>query len=322
MREWQPDEASHVAESMKKSMSMRIIFYSVILLFLVLFCLWAHKSMIDIRPKVKRPFLGTKALQLIKELEARLTNHVVVLAEDIGPRNVVNPRKLDAACDFIRSFWQDIGYEVSAGSYRVSDIECYNLSVEIHGKSKPDESVIVGAHYDTVSYSPGANDNGSAVAALLELSRLFRGMSIGKTMRFVAFANEEPPYFKTRQMGSLVYAKGCRKRNENITAMVCLETIGYYREAPKTQKYPFPLKWLYPDTGNFIAVVGNLGSKSLVKYFTRSFMEESDFPVECAAAFGFISGIDWSDHWSFWECGYPALMITDTALFRLRVNVE
>lgn len=298
------------------TVSMRIIVYSAILLFLVFFCLWAHKSMIDIRPKVKRPILGTKARDLIKQLEERLTNHVVVLAEDIGPRNVVNHAKLKATCDFIRSSWQDVGYEVTTGSYSVNGTECYNLSVEIPGKSKPNNIVIVGAHYDTISYSPGANDNGSAVAALLELSRLFRGMSVGKTLRFVAFANEEPPYFKTRQMGSLVYAKDCRKRNENITAMVCLETIGYYREAPKTQKYPFPLSSFYPHTGNFIAVVGNLGSKSLVTSFTRSFMEESDFRVECAAPFGFISGVDWSDHWSFWECGYPAIMLTDTALFR------
>jgi Zn-dependent M28 family amino/carboxypeptidase len=135
-------------------------------------------------------------------------------------------------------------------------------------------------------------------------------------VRFVAFTNEEPPFFKTGSMGSLVYAKACQKRKENIVAMVCLETIGYYRDARKTQKYPVPFSFFYPDTGNFIAVVGNLGSKPLVKSFTRRFMEESDFPIECVATFGFLTGIDWSDHWSFWHCGYPAIMITDTALFR------
>jgi Zn-dependent M28 family amino/carboxypeptidase len=117
-------------------------------------------------------------------------------------------------------------------------------------------------------------------------------------------------------MGSLVYAKQCRNREENIVAMICLETIGYYRNEPKTQKYPFPLSFFYPDTGDFIAVVGNLKSKPLVKTFARSFMEQSDFPVECAAPFGFITGVDWSDHWSFWKMGYQAVMLTDTALFR------
>jgi Zn-dependent M28 family amino/carboxypeptidase len=117
-------------------------------------------------------------------------------------------------------------------------------------------------------------------------------------------------------MGSLVYAKECQKRKEDIVGMICLETIGYYRDEEKTQKYPFPFSFFYPNKGNFVALVGNLRSKPLVKSFAQQFMEESDFPVECAATFGFITGIDWSDHWSFWRCGYPAIMITDTALFR------
>ena len=117
-------------------------------------------------------------------------------------------------------------------------------------------------------------------------------------------------------MGSLVYARQCRKREENIVAMISLETIGYYRDKPNTQKYPVPLSFFYPDKGNFVAVVGNLKSKPLVQSFARSFMEASDFPIECAALFGFITGIDWSDHWSFWKAGYPAIMLTDTALFR------
>jgi hypothetical protein len=295
---------------------MRLIICLGISAFTLLFFLWAYKFMIDIRPNVKRPRLDNRALQLIGELEARLRKHVVVLAEDIGPRNLIKPDTLDAAADYIRSFWEDLHYEVAAAGYRVSGKDCYNLSVEIPGNAVRDEIIIVGAHYDSVSYSPGANDNGSAVAALLELSRIFRDRSVGRTLRFVAFPNEEPPYFKTREMGSLVYAKGCRKRNENIAAMVCLETIGYYRSTPGTQKYPFPLRLFYPRTGNFIAVVGNPNSKPLVKQFTKRFMENSDFPIQCAAPFGFISGIDWSDHWSFWECGYRAIMITDTALFR------
>lgn len=290
--------------------------YFALLICVAAFLLWAHKAMIDIKPDVIRPTLDRDAYQIIDDLKGRLQRHVVTLAEDIGPRSIYTADKLVATTDYIRHFWAQTGYQVKAQTYNVGGVVCENLSVEIPGESRPDEIVLVGAHYDTVSWSPGANDNGSAVAALLEISRLFSESSPNKTLRFVAFANEEPPFFKTRNMGSLVYAKACRNRQENIMGMVCLETIGYYRNEPKTQKYPFPLSFFYPDTGNFLAIVGNLHSKPLVKTFARSFMAESDFPVECAAPFGFITGVDWSDHWSFWKMGYPAIMLTDTALFR------
>ncbi len=290
--------------------------YASLLIFLAAFSIWAYKAMIDIRPNVDRPKLDKYAHQVIDDIEGRVELHVRTLADEIGPRDVFVPDKLNAAADYIRTFWEKIGYQVSAQTFSVQNVECQNLAIEIPGRSNPEEIVLVGAHYDTVSWAPGANDNGSAVAALLELSRLFSTESPSRTLRFVAFTNEEPPFFKTRSMGSLVYAKACEKRKENIVSMVCLETIGYYRDEPKTQKYPFPFRFFYPDKGNFVAVVGNLRSKPLVKSFTRHFMEESDFPVECVATFGFLTGIDWSDHWSFWHCGYPAIMITDTALFR------
>lgn len=295
---------------------VRAMVYASLLIFLAAFSIWAYKAMIDIRPNVDRPKLDKYAHQVIDDIEGRVELHVRTLADEIGPRDVFVPDKLNAAADYIRTFWEKIGYQVSAQTFSVQNVECQNLAIEIPGRSNPEEIVLVGAHYDTVSWAPGANDNGSAVAALLELSRLFSTESPSRTLRFVAFTNEEPPFFKSSSMGSLVYAKACQKRKENIVGMVCLETIGYYRDEPKTQKYPFPFRFFYPDKGNFVAVVGNLRSKPLVKSFTRHFMEESDFPVECVATFGFLTGIDWSDHWSFWHCGYPAIMITDTALFR------
>ena len=294
----------------------RTMIYLALLIGLLVLCVWSYKAMIDIKPQVNRPKLDQKASQAIDDLEGRLRRHVVALAKEIGPRGIYTPDKLKAAVDYIRNFWQQTGYQVSGQTYKAGGVDCENLVVQIQGQSKPDEILIVGAHYDTVSLSPGANDNGSAIAALLEISRLFSETSTSRTLRFVAFANEEPPFFKTSNMGNLVYAKQCRNREENIVAMLCLETIGYYRNEPETQKYPFPLSLFYPDTGDFIAVVGNLKSKPLVKTFARSFMEQSDFPVECAAPFGFITGVDWSDHWSFWKMGYQAVMLTDTALFR------
>ena len=290
--------------------------FAFLLVVFMAFSIWAYKAMIDIRPKVNRPSLNTDALQVINDLEGRLKVHVAVLADEIGPRDVFVIDKLNASASYIRGFWEKAGYHVSTQTFNVENKACHNLAVEIPGESRPDEIILVGAHYDTVSWSPGANDNGSAVSALLELSGFFSTKPTRRTLRFVAFANEEPPFFKTRFMGSLVYAKACREKKENIVAMICLETIGYYRDERKTQRYPFPLSFFYPDKGNFIAVVGNLHSKPLVRSFSRNFMEESDFPVECAAPFGFITGVDWSDHWSFWRCGYRAIMITDTALFR------
>jgi Zn-dependent M28 family amino/carboxypeptidase len=274
--------------------------------------------MIDVRPSVQRPKITKDDGLPIDDLVRRLQKHVVTLADDIGARDVYIPHNLKAARDYVRGGLQRNGYQVTVQSFMVQNVECENLIAEIQGRSRQDEILIVGAHYDTVSWSPGANDNGSAVAALLELSRLFKDESPERTMRFAAFVNEEPPFFKTSSMGSLVYAKDCRSRKENIIGMVCLETLGYYREERKTQRYPVPLSFFYPDIGNFLAVVGNLRSRPLVQSFARRFMQESDFPVECAAITDLIplSGVDWSDHWSFWKCGYPAIMLTDTALFR------
>jgi Zn-dependent M28 family amino/carboxypeptidase len=311
---------------------MRIVVCLCIVFSVIVLSLWAHKAMIDIRPRLRRPSPEGNTREVINDLEGHLRRHVMVLAQEIGPRHVFLPSKLKACADYIRTFWQHLEYEVTAQTFEAANISCENLSVEIPGRSEPDRIVLVGAHYDTVSLSPGANDNGSAVAALLELSRFARERTCDWTVRFVAFSNEEPPFFKTRHMGSLVYANACQRRKENIVAMICLETIGYYRQEPKTQKYPFPFSLFYPDTGDFVAVVGDLHSKPLVRSFARAFMEASDFPVECAALFTIrlprlfrsglpgvfcpIPGIDWSDHWSFWNRGYQAIMLTDTALFR------
>jgi len=296
----------------------RIMIYASLLVFLGVFCLCAYKAMVDVRPSVQRPKLTKDEGLLIDDLEQRLREHVVALADDIGPRDVSIPNNLKAAGDYIKGVWKRNGHEVVVQSFMAQNVTCENLVAEIQGRSRPDEIVVVGAHYDTVSWSPGANDNGSAVAVLLELSRLLKNDLPERTIRFVAFTNEEPPFFKTGSMGSLVYAKACRSKEENIIGMVCLETMGYYREERKTQKYPLPLSFFYPDTGNFLAVVGNLASKPLVQSFAKRFMQESDFPVECAAITDLVplSGIDWSDHWSFWQCGYSAIMLTDTALFR------
>lgn len=175
------------------------------------------------------------------------------------------------------------------------------MSVEKKGSTVPSEIVIVGAHYDSVAGCPGADDNASGVAALLVPARELATANPLRTLRFVAFANEEPPYFQTAEMGSRVFARNCRARGENVVAMMSLETIGYYSDEDGSQKYPAPFGAFYPSRGNFIAFVGNLASRALVHRAVGAFRRRASFPSEGGALPGFVPGVGWSDHWSFWQ---------------------
>lgn len=257
--------------------------------------------------------LDPHGLALAHELEGYVTH----LAQTIGERNLQHYyRSLVEADAFLESTLRSFGYHVSRQSFTVGGKRCANLEVELTGSTRPQDIVIIGAHYDSVTGSPGANDNASGVAALLALARAFAGRETDLTLRFVAFVNEEPPYFQTSGMGSWVYARRSRERGEHITAMMSLETLGYYRDDAGTQAYPFPLSLFYPDAGNFIGFVGNLQSGSLVRRAVETFRRHTAFPSEGGVFFEFIPGIGWSDHWAFWQEGYPGIMVTDTALFR------
>ncbi len=250
-------------------------------------------------------------------LRERLMRHVAVLAGEIGERNVWHHAALEAASAYVTETFREPGYTVSAQAYVAEGKVVRNLEVEITGTTLPHEIVLIGAHYDSVRGSPGANDNASGVAALLEIARLLAGKALARSVRFVAFTNEEPPFFYSADMGSRVYARRAREQGDNIVAMLALETIGYYDDTEGSQHYPNPVySLLYPDTGNFVAFIGNLSSRNLLRHCLQSFRRETDFPSEGIAAPGWLGGIHWSDHWSFWQEGYPALMVTDTALFR------
>jgi len=252
------------------------------------------------------------------DLRDTLHGHVVRLGREIGERHIWLPAKLEAAAAFIESEFASYGYGVSNQVYAADRVAVRNIEVELPGSKCPDEIVVIGAHYDSVSGSPGANDNGSGVAALLELARALAGEQLGRTVRFVAFVNEEPPFFMTKQMGSRVYSARCAERGERIVAMISLETIGFYSDEPGSQAYPPLFNLLYPSTGNFVGFVGNLSSRSLVRRMVGLFRESASFPSEGCAAPGWVTGVGWSDHWSFWKEGYPAIMVTDTAPFRYR----
>ena len=251
-----------------------------------------------------------------KIISSNLYNHVYKLAGKIGERNIWLPSKLNAAAAYIENTWRGQEYTVQRQEYDARGVKSANLEIEIPGTSQTDEIILIGAHYDSVLGCPGANDNGSGVAALLEISRLLKNRKLSRTIRLVAFTNEEPPFFLRRDMGSKVYASLARKHNENIVAMLSLETMGYYSEAPNSQQYPFPFSFFYPHTANFIGFVGNLRSQQLMKQSLGAFRRHTQFPSEGTAAPGWVTGIGWSDHWSFWQEGYRAIMVTDTALFR------
>lgn len=245
-----------------------------------------------------------------------LKTDVTMLAETIGERNTGCYLQLQQSAEYISSRLRQMGYVIHVETYLVDGKNVSNIEAELKGSRLQNEIVVVGAHYDSPPGSPGANDNASGVAAMLELAKKFKDSKPGRTLRFVAFVNEEPPYFQTDLMGSRVYAANARKRGDNVVAMLALETIGYYSDKPGSQQYPPPFNLFFPDTGNFIGIVGNLGSRPLVRDSIRTFRETTPFPTEGLAAPSFIKGVGWSDQWSFWQEGYPGIMITDTAPFR------
>lgn len=249
------------------------------------------------------------------KVEEQLRQHIRVLAQEIGERNLFHPEELQKAAKYIEDFWQGLSYEPTRQTYLVDKIACSNLKVEIPGKMTPEEIILIGAHYDSVYGSPGANDNATGVAVLLELSRLLQSAKMNYTVRWVAFVNEEPPFFKTNQMGSRVYIRKSAEKKEKIKAMLSLETLGYYSDQKGSQQLPPGFQFFYPDTGNFIAVVGNLSSLSLVRKLEKAIRDQG-FPAEGLAAPSWIPGVDWSDHAEFWPYGVSAVMLTDTAPYR------
>ncbi len=253
----------------------------------------------------------------MNRLADKLMSHVTVLSEEIGERNAGRYSALERAGAYIEESFRQMGYAPESQFYELEGRPYRNIYVTLPGNRLPEEFIVVGAHYDTVPGTPGADDNASGVAGLLELAGLFAGKTQARTLRFIAFTNEEPPYFRSRKMGSRVYARAARERGEKITAMLCLEMIGYFSDQKGSQSYPLPLMRLaYPDAANFIAVVGDLRSRTLVKRVARGLASQTGVGVESLATFTFVPGIDFSDHYSFYKEGYRAVMITDTAFYR------
>lgn len=250
------------------------------------------------------------------DLAQHLSEHVTYLSTAIRERNSRFEGSLDQTVDYLRAQLAQMGYTTVEQSYNVNGQRVINLEAQLPGRCAGLPLVVVGAHHDSVEGTVGADDNASGVAATLEFARFLRATMPRRTIRFVFFVNEEPPFFQTEQMGSLVYARRLRREGVRVSAMISLETIAYYSEVPGSQQYPPLLSLFYPSQGNFIGFVGNQESRNLVRKAVRRFRETAQFPSEGAAAPANLPGVGWSDHWSFWQERYPAIMVTDTALFR------
>jgi hypothetical protein len=250
-------------------------------------------------------------------LAALLERHIAAIAA--REHNLAHHDELEKVARYIEATLASVGYLVGRQEFVAEGKPVRNIdaTIEPSGASDP-EVIVVGAHYDSVRGSPGANDNASGVAAVLELARLLRDLDgeSGKRVRLVLFVNEEPPYFGTEAMGSLNYARALAQRRERVVAMYSLETIGYSSSEPGSQAYPAPFGLIFPDRGDFVAFVGLLGSRPLLQATIRSFRSHTAFPSIGGVAPGFIPGIAWSDHWAFSAHGFQAVMVTDTAPFR------
>lgn len=250
-------------------------------------------------------------------LRGRLQQHVARLAGEIGERNTRFPAAYQAAAQYVVDTLAAAGLTPLKQRYRSQGEPVDNLVATVPGTTHPSEVVVIGAHYDSVRDTPGADDNASGTAAVLELARAFAQRPQPRTLRFVLFGNEEPPAFQNDDMGSLVYAQACRAAGDDIRAMLSVESVGFYSQSAGSQQLPTPLLSPFlPNTGHFLAFVGNWRARPLVRRGIAAFRESCQFPSEGITAPEWVSGIGFSDHWSFWQVGYPAFMVTDTALFR------
>lgn len=246
-----------------------------------------------------------------------LKRTVEYLAIYIGERSFRDVGKLNRCADFIEERFNSYGCEPGRQSFTYQDNVYHNIVCTVRGTQPLDGIIVVGAHYDTVIGTPGADDNASGVAGLLELARLTSQAALPRTVHFVAFTLEEPPVFMTSRMGSHVYAKSLKQDGAKVLGMISLEMLGYYSGRKGSQLFPLPFfSWMYPEEGNFIAFVGNISSRAFTERVKEAFKASSSVPVESLSGISLIPGVDFSDHRSFWKFGYPAFMVTDTAFFR------
>lgn len=248
---------------------------------------------------------------------ARLERDVRALSETFAPRDWLHPENLDRAAEYLKTEFQSTGARVREQTYTVKDKTYRNVIARFGPEGG--EPIVVGAHYDAFEELPGADDNASGVAGLLELARLLSRQPLKAPVELVAYTLEEPPFFGTKNMGSAQHAVSLRDRGVRLRGVLVLEMIGFFSDAKGSQDYPMAImRAFYPSRGNFIAVVSNYGSLGLTRRVKKAMTAASDLPVRSMNAPAFIPGVDFSDHHPYWDAGYDAVMITDSAFNRNR----
>jgi len=284
---------------------------------------------ISTNPGKRRAYLLARAPipadpKALSPLAARLRGHVVMLASTIGERDAYDPKGRERARDYVLARLKESGYAAkllpyeSRGLGGVRDGTRYdNVEAVLHVRApEPRGAWVIGAHYDSAPGTPGADDNASGVAVLLEAARLLRERKPGREVRFVAFGTEEPPAFGTRNMGSWHYARGLKDNGALVHGMISLEMLGFYNPRPGAQLYPPFMQLFFPDHGGFVGVVGNIESRALLGTFGSDWRRLSPFPLTVSILPGPFANLALSDQLNFWALGFPALLLSDTAFYR------
>lgn len=291
---------------MKKPNVKRIFLIFILLLIIPIFSVWLL---------VAQPTFTKNSPSNLTLESARLKAHVLELARDYFPRSHANTKNLDRCAEYIRVHFKKAGAATAIQEFTVYGKKYQNV-IGFFG-DKAGRRIVIGAHYDARANTPGADDNASGIAGLIELAYLIGKEKIDTGVELVAYSLEEPPFFGTENMGSVHHAKLLHDRKISVTCMIALEMIGYFSSAADSQLYPMPvLKIFYPNKGNFIAIVGRLGQRKIVRKIKGLMKGATDLPVYSINAPLFIPGIDFSDHRNYWKYGYDAVMITDTAFHR------
>jgi hypothetical protein len=246
---------------------------------------------------------------------SKLETHVRTISEKMFPRDPGHQENLDRVAEYIRHAFASANGIVSDQPFDVKGKTYRNIIADFGPETR--EMIIVGAHYDAVEDTPGSDDNAGGIAGLLELAGLLGKTKPARRVELVAYTLEEPPYFGTKFMGSAVHAESLKRQNKSVHLMISLEMIGCFSDVPGSQEMPSSLiKPFYPNRGDFIAVVGKIGHGGIVRRVKRAMRSASNLPVYSLNAPRFLPGIDFSDHVNYWDAGYKALMITDTAFYR------
>ena len=291
---------------MKKPSAKRILLIVLVLLVLPILGTWIL---------IAQPTITQNDPSNVTLDSTRLRAHVLKLSNEFFPRNYTQTQNLDRCADYIRAHFEKAGAKTSIQAFTVRKKRYQNV-IAFFG-DKNGERIVIGAHYDAYLDTPGADDNASGVAGLIELAYLIGKEDVATGIELVAYTLEEPPFFDTEDMGSAHHARWLHDQKIKLKCMIALEMIGYFSSEPGSQLYPIPaFKIFYPSKGNSIAIVGRLDQRKIVKRIKQLMKGAADLPVYSINAPLFVAGIDLSDHKNYWKYGYDAVMITDTAFYR------